>query len=538
MLKVSGLSKSFAARRVLDTVSFTCEAGGRIGIIGANGAGKTTLLRIIDGDLPSDAGSVSVPPGATVGMLRQGGATLTSLAAADAFPSAFAAQVAARQLEDVALRMSRAAGAHDRERLEAEYERALTATASAGDASRAWGALRLRDIHADMSVAGLSGGEITKLGLVDLVASSPDIALLDEPTNNLDLDALAWLDDWLGAFAGLAVIVSHDRALLDDHVQTVIEIDATTGRAELYTGGYSTYAAERARRDEQAWAAYRRRQDHERRVRREIQQIKSTALGRERSSQNDFYRRKAKKVARRAVVLERRLERELAAGEQVDTPVRRPYRVKAEFSTGDRAGDRMLALREATIHAGGRALLRAASLELGWGERVALVGPNGSGKTTLLRAIIGQHALSKGAVARSPSTRLGYLPQEEAALAAPAPATPVSAVRAHAPLSETEARRYLHRFLFSGDAALQPVARLSYGERKRLALAVLVLGGANLLLLDEPTNHLDIPSREAFESALDSFEGAMLVVTHDRYFIERFGDRIVEIDATTLHEVA
>jgi ATP-binding cassette subfamily F protein 3 len=178
-----------------------------------------------------------------------------------------------------------------------------------------------------------------------------------------------------------------------------------------------------------------------------------------------------------------------------------------------------------------------ASLEIGWGERVVLAGSNGSGKTTLLRAILGERAPDAGNVRTSPSTRTGYLPQEERDVDPSSTDTPVDVIRTAAGTSETEARRFLHRFLFTSDGALTPVARLSYGERRRLSLARLVLSGANLLLLDEPTNHLDIPSREAFESALEAYDGAMIAVTHDRYFIDKFAQRLVVIEDHRLREI-
>ena len=181
----------------------------------------------------------------------------------------------------------------------------------------------------------------------------------------------------------------------------------------------------------------------------------------------------------------------------------------------------------------GRTLLHDASPTIAWGERIVLVGPNGSGKTTLLRALVGEHPTESGRTGTSPSANIGYLPQGEA-IDSTVGATPVDVIRAASTLSETEARRFLHRFLFSGDGALTPVDRLSYGERRRLSLARLVLGGANILLLDEPTNHLDIPSREAFEQALDSYDGAILAVTHDRYFIDRFAHRLLRIEDARL----
>jgi ATP-binding cassette subfamily F protein 3 len=403
-------------------------------------------------------------------------------------------------------------------------------------AEAAWRELGLRPIAPDERVDALSGGEQTKLGLIAVVASQPAVLLLDEPTNNLDLPALAWLDRYLEAFRGPVLLVSHDRALLDEHASKIIEIDGATGRAETFAGGYEVYAAEKARRHADLWDRYRRQQERERKVRREIRAIKQTAMGREKRSQNDFYRRKAKKIARRGVVLERRLERELNAEERIEKPVKRAYQVKADMAPMGRSGDRMLSASGITLSVPGRDLLCETTLTVGWGERVVIVGSNGSGKTTLLRALLGAHSADQGDVRLSPSARPGYLPQTERASDSGDHRTPVDAVRALG-LSETEARRFLHRFLFSGDGALTPIARLSYGERRRLALARLVLDGANLLLLDEPTNHLDIPSREAFEAALDAYEGAMLAVTHDRYFIERFAQRVLTIDDGRLHEV-
>ena len=535
MIKASNISKSFGAKSVLDGVWFVVNAGEVAGVVGPNGAGKTTLLRILAGADRPDAGSVEIGNGLRIGYLRQGLAHETRTAG-EVFAGAFGDANA--RIEALAAGMAREHDAARRAAFERDYEAALAAAngASASSLDDAWRALALRPVDSAERVDALSGGEQTKLGLIEIVASRPNVLLLDEPTNNLDLPALAWLDDYLDSFDGAVLIVSHDRALLDGHASKIIEIDETTGRSEAFAGGYEAYAAEKARRRADLWDRYRRQQERERKVRREIRDIKQHAMGHEKMSQNDFYRRKAKKIARRGVVLERRLERELGGEERIEKPVKTAYRVKAGMDPGARSGDRMLYAERLSLSVVGRVLVSDASLEIGWGERVVLIGANGTGKTTLLRALageqapVGEHAVDDGSVRLSPSARLGYLPQTEAAGGATNGSTPVDAIREAAGISETEARRFLHRFLFSGDGALTPIARLSYGERRRLALARLVLGGANLLLLDEPTNHLDIPSREAFEAALDAYEGAMLAVTHDRYFIERFAQRVITID--------
>ncbi len=540
MIKVSNLSKSFATRRVLDAVSFIINPGEVAGVVGPNGAGKTTLLRIIAAVDAPDGGSVEIGAGLRVGYLRQGFAHEAGRAAAEVFPQAFADTAAQDRLESIAARIARdpdAAQGHDLDGQYADAVASIEAAAQNIALPAIWRELSLRAIAPGERIETLSGGEQTKLGLIDLVAAHPDMLLLDEPTNNLDLPALAWLDAYLDAFPGAVLIVSHDRALLDDHASKIIEIDPASGRAETFAGDYESYAAEKARRRADLWDRYRRQQARERRVRREIRDIKQTALSREKVSQNDFYRRKAKKIARRGVVLERRLERELASGAKVDKPIRAPYRVKAEMAPAGRSGDRMLIAEGLVLRIEGRDLICNATIEIGWGERIVLIGANGSGKTTLLRALLDERTPDTGNVRFSPSAHTGYLPQNEQDADPISATTPVDVVRRASGVSETEARRFLHRFLFNADEALTPVARLSYGERRRLSLARLVLSGANLLLLDEPTNHLDIPSREAFEAALDAYDGALLAVTHDRYFIERFAQRVLAIEDGRLRTV-
>jgi len=536
MLQVSGLGKRFGGRQVIEEASFVVNDGERLGVVGANGSGKTTLLRMVAGELAPDAGAVTMTPAARIGYARQGFAGCANERAEVVFPSLFTLVGASRRIEELAGELAHPRDEASYDAAAAAYERAVAAAEQDdGAVLAAWRASGLRDVAPGERAGALSGGEQTKLALLDALAIRPSLLLLDEPTNNLDLPALAWLDDVLAAFRGPVVLVSHDRALLDDHATAILEVDARSARATTCPGNYSAYAAEKARRHEEQWAAYRQQQQRERRVEREVRAIKDAAMRRHSLTQNDFYRRKAKILARRAVVLERRLRREVAGERRVEKPLGREYRVKAEFASAGRSGDRMLDAGPLDVVAGGRTLVHDATFSLAWGERVVLVGPNGSGKTSLLRAVVAGNA---GAVHTSPSTRVGYLEQAEAdAGDTTLTGTPLSVMRAAAPLSETEARRFLHRFLFSGDDVHTPVQRLSYGERRRLALARLVAAGANLLLLDEPTNHLDIPSREALEAALDAYDGAMLVVTHDRRFIERFAQRLFEIEDGQLREI-
>ncbi|MGH2608788.1 MAG: ABC-F family ATP-binding cassette domain-containing protein, partial [Tepidiformaceae bacterium] len=401
------------------------------------------------------------------------------------------------------------------------------------DLRAAWDALALRPIDPGTPAGTLSGGELTKLGLLNAFASAPDLVLLDEPTNHLDLGGMAWLEDQLESFRGAALVVSHDRVLLDNVADRILELDARTGTGEIFPGGYTDYAAEKARRHADQWSAYDRQQREERKLKKAISAIESRSRNIENRTIHFYFRKRAKKVARRAVTLKARLNRQAESAEHVDRPDKQAQGFYGAFTATDRSASRLIGADRLSLAVAGRTLFDGLTFDVRRGERVALLGANGAGKTTLLRAIIGEHPVSSGELFVTASAKVGYLAQDDPSHASPTEdgaLTPVALLRRSIPMSEIEVNDFLHRFLFGHDQLRTPIARLSYGERRRLDLARLVLSGANLLLLDEPTNHLDLPSREAFESAFASFEGAALVVTHDRHFIERFVHRVVELD--------
>ncbi len=286
-----------------------------------------------------------------------------------------------------------------------------------------------------------------------------------------------------------------------------------------------------ARRHAKLVDDYRRQQEHIEQVERDIRGLKQRARDRELTTIDFALRKKAKRGARTAIVRERKLERELASEEHIDKP-RQTWQMKLDFGPAPPGGQRVLVLEGVEKGFDGRPLFRDVDVELTQGDRVALLGPNGSGKTTLLRLISGQLEPDRGRVRLGANVRPGYFAQEQEGL--DPEQTVLEAVRAVAPLSETEARSFLHLFLFAGDAVFTPAGRLSYGERARLVLARLVLSGVNFLLLDEPLNHLDIASRQQFEEALMQFDGTILAVVHDRYFVETFADRIWAIQDAQL----
>ena len=364
-----------------------------------------------------------------------------------------------------------------------------------------------------------------------MIAANPGVLLLDEPTNHLDIAALEWLESFLSGYTGAALIASHDRALLDGAVSGILELSNDVAGIAAYPGGYSEYRLMKERDLEKQTAAWKDQVAEQKRIQRDVERTKQTALRTERTTTHDFYRRRAKKVARKAKVRERRLERLLTSSDRVERPSA-AWKMKLDFGSPARGGT--LALRfEGVGHGyGGRRLFRDVDLVLEHGERVALLGPNGSGKSTLIGLVAGLAAPELGEVRVGANVKIGYMPQDQAGM--DWSMTPLEMVRQSAEMSETEARTLLHLYLFEGDESLLSADKLSYGQRARLLLAKLVLEGANLLVLDEPVNHLDIPSRERFEQALDAFQGSVLMAVHDRDLIDRFATAIWSIEGGTI----
>jgi len=541
MLKVSNITKRYGDVLVLDRVSFVLNVGERVGLIGPNGCGKSTLLRIIVGQEAADAGGLLCdPPDLRLGYLEQGRDTAADVTVGAALGLRDTALEAAEaEVERLAQAMAAAAGEALTRLLDAygetlaELESLAATRPAAHEIEAVLAGLGLADVALETPVAILSGGQKTRLGLAGLLLQRLQVLLLDEPTNHLDIAALEWLEAWLQRYPGAVLIVSHDRAFLDNMVTRVLDLDPLTHTLTEYVGNYTAYLETWERQREKQWSQWRDQQEEVRRIRQDIHRTAMHAMSVELTTKpsQSTIRRYAKKVAKKAQSREKKLERYLESDERIEKP-ELTWQLKLEFVETPQSGQEVLRLEGVSVGYDGVPLLSGVEATLGAGERVALIGANGAGKTTLLRAILGQLVPLAGRVHLGANVRLGYYAQEQETL--DSQSTPFAVVRAVATISDTEVRSFLHYFLFSGDAVFTPVGSLSCGERARLVLARLVATGCNFLVLDEPINHLDIPSRTQFEQAMTAFPGTVLAVVHDRYFIERFATRIWLLESGAL----
>ena len=535
MLRVHGIAKSYGPRQLFSDVSFIVNAGDRAAIIGPNGSGKSTVLDIVAGLTPATEGSVTFSPGTVLAYLRQGYEQFTAStveeAAMTVLPGAPDAFHRLRQIDE------RLATGDGTEKALDEYQSALDGFESSGaqriaeNLLAALAQVGLDGISPDAPLETLSGGQRSRVALAGTIAARPDLLLLDEPTNHLDLPALEWLEDFMRGFKGAALIVSHDRVFFDNTVTRVLELDPESQTVIAHAGSYSAYVEERDREQAARLQRWRDQEAEIRRVRADIQRMKSRARsleGKRRPADIPAIMWNPGKIASGMARLARSREAKLKRFEESDERVGKPaqrWQVKLELAADRRPGDMVLRLDGVTAGYAGLKVLDAVQGEATHHERIALMGANGTGKSTLLRIIAGLRPSSMGGVRLGSGVTVGYMPQEHTGFSNGD--TPFSIVLgAWNRGSETEARNFLHFFLFQGDHVFTPVERLSYGERARLYLAKLVSGSPNLLLLDEPLNHLDIPSRERFEEALLNYDGTAVAATHDRAFVDSWATAV------------
>ena len=528
MLTAHHISKSYGIQPILEDISFSIGNVERIGLIGPNGCGKTTLMRILAGFESPDSGAVvSTRSNLRVGYLAQGmdfkpeqtiQSTLSLHAASESALEAEIASLASALASDPG-------NAH----IQTQYDTVLHQISNLQSLPSILAPLGLSSLSLDTPVKHLSGGQKTRLMLARVLVEEPHLLLLDEPTNHLDIEMLEWLEDWLTRFNGAALIVSHDRAFLDNTVTSVLELDPATHGIKSYPGNYADYLEQKLTEREKQAQAYQDQQD-------ELAQLRSAAMhirgltkmkkggkadSGDKFAKGFFGNRATKNVAGRAKHIEARIDR-LLTEERIEKP-RSSWQMKLDFGAPAHQSRDVLITEHLAVGYD-QPLLRDLNLNIRAGQRIALTGPNGTGKTTLVRTIAGKLQPLSGSLRLGVTVKLGYMAQEQELLNPSL--NSLQTIQSVAPFNETEARNFLHYFLFKGDDALRVTRELSFGERARLQLGLLVAQGCTFLLLDEPINHLDIPSRARFEEALASFKGTILAVVHDRYFIERFASDV------------
>jgi len=538
MLSIHNLSKYFGIQPILQNINFNISAGERVGLIGANGSGKTTLMRILVGLEQPDAerGHVfSTRPNLRMGYLPQGMdfTPEQTLRAALGLDSTTQADPAA-EVEALAIALSK--NPNDAA-LQQQYDQVLAKLATFSIQPEAILApLGLAHLSLDTPVSHFSGGQKTRLMLARVLLEEPQLLLLDEPTNHLDIEMLEWLEDWLNHFQGAVLIVSHDRVFLDNTVTSILELDSTTHTTKIYAGNYSDYIDAKQKEQTKQWDVYRDQETKIRRMKDDINRTKQQSLHVEMTTtpRQPGVRRIAKKVAVKAKSREKKLNRYLKSDERVDKPLQ-GWHMKLELGQPDHQSKDVLVTESLSIgYAPDNPLLENINLFIRAGQRIVLTGPNGAGKTSFVRTITGKLPPLSGSFRLGGATKLGYMAQEQELLNPNFSA--LQTIQSVATFNETDARNFLHYFLFKGDVVLHPSRELSFGERARLQLATLVAQGCTFLVLDEPINHLDISSRERFEEALENFKGTILAVVHDRSFIERFASNIWQVSEHKIRE--
>jgi len=507
-ISVQNLVKAFEVNKnILDGVSFEIQAGERVGLLGKNGAGKTTLFRLLSGEIEKDEGDIVIGTNRRLGLISQipnyPAHYLTEDVLREAHNRLYKLE---RELESLAEQMAEDA----KTEVLARYDKTLAAFETLGgyemetDRNRVCGGLDIPQKMREQQFSTLSGGEKTRVNLARLILEKTDILLLDEPTNHLDLKSTEWLENYLAKFPGTVLVISHDRYFLDTVVTRTIEI--ADGKAVLYSGNYSYYIDEKARREEEAQIKWEREQAEINRLATRAEQMIGWGTGN-------------KRMAKKAKAMKSRLARM----ERTERPTHEK-KLHARISEKAFRGDELLVIKNLSKGFDDRTLFEGINLDIQGGERIALIGDNGTGKSTLLKLLMGDESPDTGSIKYGPTVKKAYLPQHvhfnhpERDM--------LDTLIYELNCSPQTARNRLGAFKFHGEDVFKPVSALSGGEKSRLRLCMLLEGDISFLILDEPTNHLDLQSREWMEDVLDDYEEALLVVSHDRYFISRFATRI------------
>ena len=516
-IQVTNLTKFFViGENLLQGLSFEIQEGERVAILGRNGCGKTTLFKILTGEMDYDEGEVYVNPNKKLGLISQIPKFPEGYTVEDVLRSAFADVLRARtKMEQLELEMARGA---TEEQLR-EYDSLTNRFQSGGgyemdvEVDKICNGLGISRDQREQEFASLSGGEKTRVNLARLLLEKTDILLLDEPTNHLDLNSVEWLEGYINTFKGTVLAISHDRYFIDRIAQRVIEI--TEGHAEFYSGNYSFYMDEKQARFDLQMKQYEQEQAKLKQLGYTVERMKGWGINN-------------RTLYRRAMSIQHRMER-IKKTEKPKTE----KKMKATFGEKDFSGDVVFKMKNVSKSFGDRQLFSDVNLNVEGGERIAILGDNGTGKSTFIKCLLGEEDCG-GKIQFGPTVKWGYLPQiihfdhPERTL--------YDTMLYEKNCTPQVARDRLGQFLFQGEDVFKTVGTLSGGEQSRLRLCMLMDEKINLLILDEPTNHLDIASREWVEAAIEEFEGVLLFVSHDRYFIEKFAERIWHLEDGTIRD--
>jgi len=516
-IALKNIEKYFGANKVLEDISFEIQTGDRVGLLGRNGSGKTTIFKIISKLENHDGGSLSIRKGAAIGYLDQIPEYPRHYKVKDVLNEAFNNLLEVKEkLRGLEGEMANLQGEKLDKIMKIYGELQLVYENGGGyeieeKISKICTGLKINEEFKERDFYTLSGGEKTTVILGKILLSGPDILLLDEPTNHLDIDSVEWLEEFLREYKGTVLIVSHDRYFLDAVVGKIVEIDG--GKSEIYHGNYSYYTAEKETRLNQQLEDYKSQQKKIKAMEEAIKRFKDWGNRGDNAS-----------MFKKAVNMQKRIDRM----EKIDKPSVEKPNIELDFSTGARSGKDVIEVKGLKKGFDDKIILENLDFYVRYGEKVAILGKNGCGKSTLIKILLNEMNKDEGEVRIGSGVAIGYLNQEiefnnkEKTI--------LETFRDDYPVSEGQARGLLARFLFYADDVFKKVKNLSGGEKVRLKLCQLMHQDINLLVLDEPTNHLDIDSREILEMALCEFDGTIVFISHDRYFINKIADRIAEIN--------
>lgn len=521
ILACNEISLSFGTDVILNRVSCNVQQGEKAGLVGVNGAGKSTLFKIITGSLQQDSGEIFMSRGLKTGYLDQNSGLESESTIWEEMLTTYSALISVEsRLKTLEKNISLE---KDEERLHSmmkEYDTLLERFKQEGGYeynSRIKGVLRglgFTESQFEMTVKKLSGGQKTRLALAKLLLEEPDLLLLDEPTNHLDIDALEWLEDYLKSYKKAVLVISHDRYFLDAVTTKTIELENC--ECTTYDGSYSEYATKKA-------AAREIQRRHYEQQQKEIARLEA------------FIEQQRRWNRERNIIAAESRQKAIDRMEKLDAPKNLPSSIKIKFRSSITSGNDVLCVENLSKSFTGKELFNNISFDIKRGEKIFLLGPNGCGKSTLLKILAGKIPQSEGNFEYGHKIVLGYYDQELEGLNENN--TVLEEVwNGNENLTHTQIRNALAQFLFTGEDVFKTISVLSGGEKSRVALTKLMLSGANLLLLDEPTNHLDVNSREVLEEALIAYDGTLLIVSHDRYFIRKLASRIIEMSGGNLED--